>query len=257
MKSEDVTTSSSVNKHHSSSADVFDAFDDNDINNDNEDDVFDIMVDTVNNNNEEDDDEDPFADSNFDTTDVDNHNNNNNNNSNQNNVVDSFDLHNNSSNNNNKDGNDDGEWDDIWDKVVEKSITTTTSQLDQAAINPKSLQLIFNKVGRKVCAIKYKGVNAKLTAKGIMCIAGGNSPLFFQDAASFAKFVNSANDGETSDDGSWDLESTNAVLDEMCITLSNDKHDGNEISLRTIMKWNQNSSNGDISINGTNNTSSS
>ena len=72
-----------------------------------------------------------------------------------------------------------------------------------------------------------------------------------------AKFVNSANDGETSDDGSWDLESTNAVLDEMCITLSNDKHDGNEISLRTIMKWNQNSSNGDISINGTNNTSSS
>ena len=43
----------------------------------------------------------------------------------------------------------------------------------------------------------------------------------------------------------------------MCITLSNDKHDGNEISLRTIMKWNQNSSNGDISINGTNNTSSS
>ena len=55
-----------------------------------------------------------------------------------------------------------------------------------------------------------------------MCIAGGNSPLFFQDAGSFAKFVNSANDGETSDDGSWDLESTNAVLDEMCITLSND-----------------------------------
>ena len=50
----------------------------------------------------------------------------------------------------------------------------------------------IQKVGRKVCTIKYNGAIAKLTAKGIMFLAGGNTPLFFQDAASFAKFVNTA-----------------------------------------------------------------
>ena len=84
---------------------------------------------------------------------------------------------------------------DIWDKIEGKP---AAKMLDREALN--LFENNIQKVDRKVCTIKYNGAIAKLTAKGIMFLAGGNTPLFFQDAASFAKFVNTPGTIDANDD---------------------------------------------------------
>ena len=96
-----------------------------------------------------------------------------------------------------------------------------------------------NVTSAKLCTIKYNGAIAKLTAKGIMFLAGGNTPLFFQDAASFAKFVNTPDTIDANDEESWDATYINEVLDNMFLTPAGRDSDDIQLSLRTIIEKNR------------------
>ena len=210
--------------------DVFSAFDvTNSGDEDDEDDVFDTVLEDSNNAEDANNDivDDPFAEENFEAAESANPFN-----STENPFATAEALETNTD----EQGNSGSGWDDIWDKIEGKS---PANMPDQEALDPNLLKSIFKKVGRKVCTIKYNGAIAKLTAKGIMFLAGGNTPLFFQDAASFAKFVNTPDTIDANDEESWDATYINEVLDNMFLTPAGRDSDDIQLSLRTIIEKNR------------------
>jgi hypothetical protein len=88
--------------------------------------------------------------------------------------------------------NDEDAWDNIWGRVSRGAAENSKDTNDFIIHDPLTLRKIFSKIGHKVSIVSFRGVEAKLTSKGIMCMTNEKIAFFFPDIASFAKYVNTA-----------------------------------------------------------------
>ena len=141
-----------------------------------------------------------------------------------------------------KHGHNDDDWDTIWEQVSQQSVN---GENESATLSdPNALRTLFLKAGRKVARISYLGIEAKLTAKGIMRITTDNTAVFFPDIASFAKFAlmkTKAFDSTTEDnqkESGWDSRA-GQILDEMLVyDIDNAEGDPKQwpLSVRELIK---------------------
>lgn len=88
--------------------------------------------------------------------------------------------------------NDEDAWDNIWGRVSRGAAENSKDTKDFIIHDPLTLRKIFSKIGHKVSIVSFRGIEAKLTSKGIMCMTNEKTAFFFPDIASFANYVNTA-----------------------------------------------------------------